>query len=208
MKPDSEARLRRGEFAVEDLTPERFDAPGAMVHHWRGTAFVAGATVDELERAMRDFDDYPKYFSPEVIRARTVTQRGDFIQVAMQVRQKHVITVALNTDYDVRFARVDSRHGYSISRSTRVREVEDTGTAKERELGPNEEHGFLWRMNTYWTYEERDGGLYMQIESVSLTRGIPTGLGWAVKPFVEKVPRESLEFTLRKTCQALQKKPR
>ena len=68
---------------------------------------------------------------------------------------------------------------------------------------PSEEHGFLWRLNTYWSYEERDGGLYMQVESVSLTRAIPTGLGWAVGPFVESVPRESLEFTLRAACNAL-----
>jgi hypothetical protein len=79
------------------------------------------------------------------------------------------------------------------------------GTPAERALSSSEEHGFLWRMNTYWSYEERDGGLYMQIESVSLTRSIPTGLGWAIGPFVESVPRESLEFTLRAACNALRK---
>ena len=63
----------------------------------------------------------------------------------------------------------------------------------------------MWRLNTYWSYEERDGGLYLQIESVSLSRSIPTGLGWAIGPFVESVPRESLEFTLHKTCEALKK---
>ena len=78
-------------------------------------------------------------------------------------------------------------------------------TAKERVLGPDEEHGFLWRMNTYWTFEERDGGLWMQVESVSLSRGIPVGLGWAVRPFVESVPRDSLEFTLRATCAAVRR---
>jgi hypothetical protein len=72
-------------------------------------------------------------------------------------------------------------------------------------LGPGEEHGFLWRMNTYWSYEERDGGLYIQIESVSLSRSIPIGLGWAIGPFIESVPRDSLEFTLRATSDALRK---
>jgi hypothetical protein len=63
----------------------------------------------------------------------------------------------------------------------------------------------MWRLNTYWSYEERDGGLYMQIESVSLTRSIPSGLGWALGPFVESVPRESLEFTLQAASRALRK---
>ena len=64
---------------------------------------------------------------------------------------------------------------------------------------------FCGGMNTYWSYEERDGGLYMQVDSISLTRAIPAGLGWAVRPYVESVPRESLEFTLRAACNALKK---
>ena len=75
----------------------------------------------------------------------------------------------------------------------------------ERTLSANEEHGYLWRMNTYWSYEERDGGLYLQIEAVSLTRSIPHGLGWAVRPYIESIPRESLEFTLRSACNGLRK---
>ena len=124
----------------------------------------------------------------------------------MRTRQKHVITVVMDTTFDITFGRLNAQQGYSISRSTRISEIEKAGTSKERALGADEEHGFLWRLNTYWSYEERDGGLYMQIESVSLTRSIPTGLGWAIKPFVESVPRESLEFTLQSTCDALRNK--
>jgi len=123
----------------------------------------------------------------------------------MRVRQRHVVTVVMDTAYDIVFGRLDARHGYSISRSTRIAEIEGAGTSDERALNSSQEHGFLWRQNTYWSYEERDGGLTMQIESVSLTRSIPTGLGWAVGPFVESVPRESLEFTLRSVCNALRK---
>ncbi len=123
----------------------------------------------------------------------------------MRVRQQHVLTVVMDTAYDIIFGRLDARHGYSISRSTRISEIDSPGTSAEHALNASEEHGFLWRLNTYWSYEERDGGLVMQIESVSLTRSIPRGLGWAIGPFVESVPRESLEFTLRSTCNALRK---
>jgi hypothetical protein len=124
----------------------------------------------------------------------------------MRVRQQHVISVVLDTVYDVTFAKLDEQHGYSISRSTRVSEIKSPGTPNERPLSPSEEHGFLWRLNTYWSCEQRDGGLYMQIESVSLTRSIPSGLAWAIRPFVESVPRESLEFTLRAASGALRKR--
>lgn len=200
------ARLRRGEPIIARVTASGGeDLPGAMLHDWRGTAFVPGARAADFERLLRDFNGYPRYFSPQVLGAKVLSQEGDRYQMRMRVRQKHVITVVLDTTYDVTFGRVDTQRGYSISRSTQISEIDSPGTAHERALSSNEEHGFLWRLNTYWTWEERDGGLLIQIESVSLTRSIPTGLGWAVRPFVESVPRESLEFTLRSACNALRK---
>jgi hypothetical protein len=176
-----------------------------MLRHWRGTAFVPGATAAEFERLMKNFGDYPRYFAPQVLRARVLRQQGDRFQATMRVRQKHVLTVVMDTTYDVVFGQLDPRHGYSSSRSTQISEIDSPGTAKEHALNASDEHGFLWRQNTYWSYEERDGGLYMQVESISLSRSIPTGLGWAVRPFVESVPRESLEFTLRATRDALRR---
>lgn len=201
-----DARLRRGEVVIEKLSPEDGGGlPGAMLHDWRGTAFVPGAKAAEFERLLRAFGDYPKRFAPQVLQARVLETEGDRMQAWMRVRQKHVITVTLDSTYDVEFGRLDVAHGYSISRSSRIDEVSGAGTRGEHALSASENHGFLWRLNTYWSWEERDGGLYVQIESVSLTRSIPTGLGWAVGPFVESVPRESLEFTLRAACAALRK---
>jgi hypothetical protein len=199
-------RLHRGELIVERLTPSAgVDLPGAMLHHWRGTAYVAGAHAADFERLMRNVNAYPSYFSPQVVEAKAISEQGDHLEATMRVRQRHVITVVMDTAYDIAFGRLDAQHGYSIARSTRIAEIEAAGTSAERILNSSQEHGFLWRQNTYWSYEERDGGLTMQIESVSLTRSIPTGLGWAVGPFVESVPRESLEFTLRSVCSALRK---
>ncbi len=202
--PQSGVRIHGGELVVEQLTPAGGKAlPGAMLHHWRGTAFAPGATGADFERLMKDFNGFPRYFSPQVLQARVLTQKDDRLQAVMRVRQRHVITVVMDTTYDVMFGRLDERHGYSVSRSTRIAEIDSPGTGRERELRSDEQHGFLWRLNTYWSYEERDGGLYLQLESVSLTRSIPRGLGWVVQPFVESVPRESLEFTLRSTANGL-----
>ena len=208
---EDQGRLRNGELVIEKLAPASPPGfPGAMLHHWRGTAFAPGAKAADFERLMRNFNAYPQYYAPQVVQAKILSQQSDHYQVVMRVKQHHVITVVMDTAYDVTFARPDiagsdTQCRYSLSRSTRISEIVDAGTPKEHTLGPGEDHGFLWRLNTYWSYEERDGGLYMQIESVSLTRAIPTGLGWAIGPFVESVPRESLEFTLRATCDALKK---
>jgi len=204
--PQAQSRLRSGELIIERIPATAVaQSPGAALYHWRGTAFAPGATLAGFERLMQDFDSYPRIFAPQVLSARVLSRNGGHLQATMRVRQHHVLTVVLDTSYDVIFARLDPRHGYSISRSTRIAEIDSPGTPAEHALDPSREHGFLWRQNTYWTCEERDGGLYMQIDSISLTRSIPTGLGWAIGPYVESIPRDSLEFTLRAAASALKK---
>jgi hypothetical protein len=197
LQPANSERLRRGESIVERITPEAgADLPGALLHHWRGTAFAPGATAADFERLLRDLDAYPRVFAPQLIEARVLARDGDRVQAWMRMQQRHAITVTMDATYDLAFGRLDAQHGYCISRSTRI-------VAPGRDQPPLD--GLLWRLNTYWSYEERDGGLYIQIESVSLTRSIPRGLGWMVGPFVEGVPREELEFTLRAACNALKR---
>ena len=207
---NNRAKLQRGEPIIERIRPSGGPAlPGATLYHWRGTAFVPGATVADYERVMEDFDGMPKTFAPEIVRAKLLNRKNEggrtFIQGWYRVKQHHVITVVMDITYDVVLARLDAQHGYSASRSTQITEIADPGTPDEHAMSGSDSHGFLWRLNAYWSYEERDGGLYMQIETVSLARSIPTGVAWAVKPFVESVPRESLEFTLQATTKALKK---
>ena len=202
LAPVDTARLRGGDFILEDLTPANKKLDGALLHDWRGTAFVPGAKPADFDRVMKDFAAFPKYFAPQILQTRVLSHDGDHYVLTMRVRQKHIITAVLDMDYDTTFARADDG-GYSISRSTRVVEIDSPGTPQERPLPPDKDHGFLWQINNYWTYEERDGGLYIQVESVSLSHSIPAGVGWAIGPFIKSVPRESLEFTLRAASQAM-----
>jgi len=204
-EPQTLARLHSGELILENLNPQHAETSDSLLHHWRGTAFAPGATAADFERLLSNFNAYPKNFSPEVLQASLISQQNGHTLATMRIRQRHVITVLMDTAYDITFGQLDAHHGYSISRSTRISELDPKTNLA---LSPSEEHGFLWRLNTYWSYEERDGGLYLQIESVSLSRAIPTGLGWAIRPYVESIPRESLDFTLRSAVNAIQKGPR
>lgn len=194
------AKLRAGQIIVENLTPATgAKFPGALLHDWRGTAFIAGANAADFEHLLKTVDEYPRLFSPQVVVAKTLSVNCDHRRIWMRVRQRHVITVRMDTTYDVDYGHLDAQHGFSLSRSTNISELDSSG----HPVSPAETHGFLWRMNTYWTYEQQDGGLYIQVESISLTRSVPTGLVWLVGPYVESVPRESIEFTLRSVCNAL-----
>ena len=84
-----------------------------------------------------------------------------------------------------------------------MQEVENAGKSDEKLEAEGHDRGFMWRMNTYWRFEEKDGGTYVECQAISLTRDIPTGLGWMVGSFVTSVPRESLTFTLTTARAAL-----
>jgi hypothetical protein len=202
----AEMPLGRGDVHIDRLAPRPHrELSDALLHHWRGTTFSPGARALDFEQLLRNINSYPQHFAPQVLQARVLEERDGRTEATLRVRQKHVITVVMDSDYDVTFGRLDAQHGFSISRSTRISEIDSPGTRQEHPLGAGEEHGFLWRLNTYWSYEERNGGLYLQLETVSLTRSIPLGLGWAIRPYVVSIPRESLEFTLRAASAALQK---
>ncbi len=118
-----------------------------------------------------------------------------------------VLSLIQDTEYNVRYERLDAARQYSFSRSTRISEIVDLGTPAERTLAPGHDQGFMWRLNSYWAFEQVEDGVFVECEAISLPRDIPTGLGWVVGPFVQSIPRESLQFTLNSTRKALTGKP-
>ena len=127
---------------------------------------------------------------------------NDF-KVYLRLLKKKIVTVVLDTDYSVHYQQLDATRAFSDSYSTRIAEVEHPGEANEQRMPLGKDHGFLWRLNSYWRFSEANGGVYIQCEAISLTRDIPTGLNWLIVPFIESIPKESLEFTLRSTRTAV-----
>ena len=152
---------------------------------------------------MQDYDHHQDIYKPEVVGSRLIGHTGNDFQIYYRLRKKKVITVTLNTYHDVHYFPVDSTHWYSRSYSTRIAEVANADTPNEREKPVGHDGGFLWRINSYWKFEEKDGSVYVECESISLTRDIPTGLGWLITPFVTSIPKESLEMTMGSTRAAL-----
>jgi len=194
------ARLRNGEVVItRERTLENgkeIDVPDGMINHWMGIVFIPGTTLKKTLALQQDYDHHAQYYAPSVTRSKLVSRKGDDFQISYRVKQKKVITVVMDTDYDVLYEAVSPTRERSKSISTRIQEIENPGEKNERAKPVDDGNGFMWRLNSYWRMEERDGGVYVQFESVSLTRDLPTGIGWIVRPFVTSVPRESLVFTL------------
>ncbi len=202
--------LRRGELTIEKHKTldggSEIDVPDGLVHHWLGLAFVPGATIDQALALLQDYNAHGQIYRPAVARSRLIAKSGDTFKFYLRFFMKKVITVVVNSEHEARFTRPAPGRAEGRIHSTRIAEVENPDTPEERELPVGHDGGYLWRLNTYWRLLARDGGVYLQCESVSLTRGIPLGLGWVVGPFVTSIPRESLTFTLETTRDRLAKK--
>ncbi len=184
---------------TKDDSGQVMNAPGGLIHHWIGDVFIPGVSLTQVLDLVEDYNHHQEIYKPDVVRSRIVTRNGNDFKIEMRFRKKKVITVTLNTEHDVHYFELDSTHWYSRSVSTRIAEVEHADKPDEREKPVGHDGGFLWRINSYWRFVERDGGVYVECESVSLTRDIPPGLGWLIKGMVTSVSRQSLEHTLKST---------
>jgi hypothetical protein len=177
--------------------------PGGLVHHWVGVAFLPGVTLERTIALLQDYDRHAAVYAPRIARSALRTHADDVFQFHLRFFMQKGISVVVDTENTAHFVRLDADRAASSIVATRIAEVENPGTPAEREKPPGLDSGYLWRLNTYWRFLRRDGGTYVQCESISLTRGIPTGLGWLIGPFVTSLPRESLQFTLETTRRAL-----
>ena len=170
--------------------------PDGRIHHWAGAVFIPGVTLDHVlkylkERAGRESDAFD-----DVLSSRLISRDGDRLRVYMKLRRESVITVTYNTEHDVQYRRINDTLASSRSVATKIAELEGAGTPQEREKPAGNDHGFLWRLNAYWRYEQVKGGVLIECESVSLSRGVPVLLRPFVTGTVERIARESLQKTL------------
>jgi hypothetical protein len=207
-RDEAYGRLRRGEVVTQRLETLDHGAsvpvPGGLIHHWIGVVFIPGVTLKQTLALLQDYDEHSRIYAPRVLRSKMIEHNGDDFKVFLRLRDTNIVTVVLDTEYDVHYIRLDSTRASSRSCSTRVAEVENAGQRDEHEKPAGHDNGYLWRLNSYWRFRERDGGVYVQLEAISLTRDIPDGLGWLVRPFITSIPRESLVFTLSRTQEALE----
>ena len=201
------AALKSGEVEIHQLKTlddgKTIACPGGMIHHWAGVVFIPGAKLGDVLGVLQDYDQQSTIYAPDVERSKIESHAGDRYRISLRFRRHKVITVVLNSEHEVRYFHDTPGRAHSRSSAVRIAEVENPGKSDEREKPPGGDGGYLWRMETWWRMEERDDGVYVQSEVASLTRDIPTGLGWLVGPFVTSIPKETLAFTLDATRKAV-----
>jgi len=202
-RADLERQLRGGALHMEPVNGGTRQVDGGLLHHWRGAAFTPGAHATDMLALLRDYNRLSTYYAPEVESSRLISDRAGVATVAMRFKKQVVVPIVLDGEFNVQTGLAASGAGYSASRSTHIWEIDYPGTARERRMTEGDDDGFLWRLNTYWSFVEVADGLFIECEAISLTRDVPAGLGWLVAPVIQDMPRDSLRFTLTATSNAL-----
>jgi putative flippase GtrA len=172
------------------------DVPDGRIHHWVGAIFVPGVTVDEVVRYLVSHAGQESGSYDDVIASRLIARDGEHLRVFLKLRRTKVITATYNTEHNVEYRHLGGQRAMSRSIATRIAELADAGTPAEHEKPAGADSGYLWRLNAYWRYEQSNGGVLIECESVSLSRNIPTLLRPFISGVVEGVARDSLERTL------------
>jgi hypothetical protein len=203
------SEIRSGVYVREMETRSEegadIEIPKGLVHHWYGTTLIPGAKLEEVLAWVQEYDRHKEYFE-EVEDSRLVSRQADVFDIYLRLRRKKIVTVYYNTDHQVSYRRFGRGRAASRSVATRIAEIDHTGRKDEREKPVGEDRGFLWRLNSYWRFLQEGGGVVVECESTSLSRGVPFGLFW-VRPIIKSVPREVLRSLLLPMRRAFEASP-
>lgn len=199
-------RVRQGEIVVEPSGKSPISkVPGGLIHDWVGLVFLPGVTLAQTLALVQDYNRHKEFYKPEVVDSRILSHEGNHFRIYLRLLKKQVITVVLATEHEVQYQPAGPGRWRSKSWTTKIAEVNDAGKPGETEEPPGRGHGFLWRLNSYWRFEEKDGGTWVECEAISLTRDVPMGLGLIIEPIIRNLPKDSLEHTLQSSRKALVK---
>jgi putative flippase GtrA len=195
------AMLRSGQILVEEGGRARDEASneiaidGGLINHWRGTIFVPKVTIDRVLQVLQS-PDTGNHKQEDLLWSRIVPNADGSQKLFARVTRTKFVTVVFDTEYHVRYTRVGGDRAASDSRSTRIVEIENAGTPRERALPEGDDHGYMWRLNSYWRYKQVGDGVLVEVESLTLSRGLPPFVGPLVRPVVNSTARESITRTL------------
>ena len=202
-------QLQEGDVYIEEVKTQedghsvRF--PGGMVHHWAGVIFIHNRTLSEALAVLQDYEHAQDIYKPDIRQSKLIERNGSEADIYLQFFNKSLVTVVLNANFHVSDTQAGSGRYQIASYSTRIAETKDPSNPDQFELPVGRDHGYMWRLNTYWRIEEKDGGVYLQNESIELSRSIPPLLIWLVRPLTKSIPRNLLVHLLEASRNAVER---
>jgi hypothetical protein len=204
--PARAAKLRTGEILVAPVSPHiPQSVPSGLIHDWSGEVFIPNVILPDVLLLIRDYDRYKQIYSPVVIDSEAIDVGESEDQFSLVLMNRSLIAkTALDGQFHSDFFSVNEQRWYSISETTSIQEISGYGTDNQHRLPQDEGMGLIWRTYSITRLEERDGGVYIEMEAIVLSRDIPMSLRWIVNPIVRRISRSSLTTSLGQTRGAVQ----
>jgi hypothetical protein len=203
--PERTAKVLGGDIVVAPAPgPSPRRVPGGLIHHWIAAAFIPNAKLNDILEVTQDYDRYQEFYQSSVIASKMVAHQvtGDRFSMVLMNRALFLKTT-LEADYQSTNVRLDERRFYSISRSTRVQQIEDYGQPGEHRFREGEGGGYIWKLFCIVRIQERGEGGYIEVEAIALSREIPGPVRPLVEPIVRRVSRNALLISLQQTEDAV-----
>ena len=202
--PERAGMVRGRQIVVAPAGPQvPKKVPSGLIHDWIGAAFIPGATMQDVLTVVRDYTRYKEYSRPNVTVSRPLATGESQDRFSMVLLNKSLFSkTALESEYRASYIRLDERRWYSVSETTRIQEIAEYGAPGQHLLPEDQGTGLIWRLHSVTRFEERDGGLYVEVEVIALSRDIPAAVRWIAEPIVRRVSRDSLATALRQTSEA------
>ncbi len=199
--------LRRGQLEIRQVKTEEqgkpIEVPDGLIHHWTSVMFVPGVSLERALALLQDYDNHWRTYKPDVRRSKLLEHMDNTFKIYLQFYRDSPRRVSFNTEFEVHYIRIDATHAISRAVSARIAELEHPEQPDSPEFPVGQGHGYLWRVNNYWRMEEKDGGVYMQVESIALSRDVSAIFAWLVNPLIRRVGRQSLANLLSATRRGL-----
>ncbi|MDQ2712975.1 MAG: hypothetical protein M3Y24_12245 [Acidobacteriota bacterium] len=203
--PDVKKRVLDGEIFIKQMSGGSPVAiTNGLVHDWLGAVFIPGTSIKRVLGILQDFDNHKNIY-PEVADSRTIHRTANDVTGYWRLQQKGMVPIVLNVEQDAHYAEVAPGKWKCEAYARKITEIDMSLFTRGRKFPLGEGHGYLWRLYAYWSLETYNGGVLAECRTLSLSRDIPQGLAWAVGPYVDKMPEDSITSTLRETRRAASK---
>jgi hypothetical protein len=194
---------RNGAFAAGKpvVEPrENTDIDGGSIHHFSGAMHIAGGSIADVRHIMQDYVNYPRYFKPDVgkgsgtLEPDSTAADEHYTSHLSLIQSTLWIAVSYDCVYDTHYRQLDAHRWESKSTAASIKEWRDAKDVSRGYYPEGDDHGFLWRTNTYWFVRENNGGVDVELDSMTLSRPVPTGFAWwgtkRTKDAVDKMLRD------------------
>jgi hypothetical protein len=204
--PNRSRRASSGEVVVAAIGEQNpLKVRNGLIHDWIGAAFFPNAKLTDALAVVQDYKRYKDFYAPVVIDSEALGHAGQDYRFSMLMMNSELFSrVAIHGEYKDSYFPLDERRWYSAGYSTKVQEIENYGRPDQHELPPGEGSGYIWRLYSFSRFEQRDGGIYVEIEAIALSRDIPGSVRWLVDPIVRRIAKSSLVTSLQLTRKAVE----